>query len=136
MARFADAGGGLFESLGLAVELPVDEGLVGIAALPGTIDDVDLITLFEQERGPAAAAIGSAVPVAALPVAPVDQDDGIRVAHFGGNPVLDEHLHAVADSTAGEQSVFDAVEFEAPFGDVEDGSGIGRRLGRDLRGDG
>ncbi len=122
VADLPTACGGLFEGLGFAVELAVDEGLVGIASLAGAVDDVDLVALFEQERGPAAAAVGRAVPVAALAVASVDEHDGIRVAHYGGDPVFDEHLHAVADGAAGEQGVFDAVEAEGPFGDVEDGA--------------
>ncbi len=124
--------GGLFEGLGFAVELAVDEGLVGVASLAGTVDDVDFVALFEEERGPAAPAVGVAVPVATLAVASVDEHDRIRVAHYGGDPVFDEHLHAVADGAAGEQGMFDAVEAEGPFGDVEDGAGIGGRLCADL----
>ena len=110
---------GLFEGRRSRVEVAMHKRLIGTAALPRPVDDVNLITLFQQKRGPSPAPIGRADPVRALPVPAVDQDHGIRMPHGGRNPVLDIHLHAVAYRAAGEQRVLHPVPQITPLRDIQ-----------------
>ena len=58
------------------VEIAVHKGMVRIAALAWAVENIDLVALFEAERGLAASAVGSADPIGALAIAAVDQDHG------------------------------------------------------------
>ena len=111
-----------FERGRLRGERAMHERLIRIAALARPIEHVDLVALLQKQRGPAAAAVGRAEPVRALPEAAMNQHDRIGVANLGGDPVLDVHLHAVADGAASEQRVLDAVPVVGPLGDIEHGS--------------
>jgi hypothetical protein len=90
-----------FEGGGLRIKIAVHPGMIGIAALAGAIQHVNLVALFQQQRGPAAAAVGRADPIGALSITAMNQDHRIGVAHFARNPVLDVHLHPVAHGSTG-----------------------------------
>ena len=109
------------------------ERLIRIAALAGTIEYVHLVPLLQEQRGPAAAAVGHVEPVGALSEAAMNQHDRVGMANLGGNPMLDIHLHAVADGAASEQRVLDAVPVVGPLGDIERGAEISRSLRTELR---
>ena len=132
--RTRDALRDAFESRRFPIEQAVEKGVIRIAALPGPVDNVDLVALFNEHRGPTAAAIGRADPVRTLAVAAVNQDDRIGMAHLRGNPVFHIHLHAVANGAACEQGVFDAIPVVAPLGDIEHGARVSgcRRLRPEL----
>ncbi len=119
----------LFEGRRLRVEVAVHKRLIRTSALPRPIDDVNLITLFQQKRGPSPAPIGRAEPVRALSVAAVDQDHRIRMPHGDRNPVLHIHLHAVAHRPAGEQGMLHPVPEVTPLRNIENRTrSIRRRL--------
>src|SRR5215470_5174186 len=75
---------------------------------------------------PAATAVRRAQPVAALPVATVNEDEWIRMSDAARDPVLDEHLSTVDDGTAREPGALEPVPVVAPVGDIENRRDRGR----------
>jgi len=118
-----------------ALDVRAGEDSASIAVLTRPVEHIDLVALLQKTRRPAAAAIDGAEPVGSLPKTSVDQHHWKRMPNFPGNPVLDIHLHAVADGTAGEQRVLDAVPVVGPLGDVQHGIGrLPAQLGRGSQG--
>src|SRR5579871_1302135 len=91
------------------------------ASVARAVNYVDAESFFQEVRGPAAAAIGSAHPIGALPAAAVDHHDRIRVPHLRGDPIFDVHLAAGDYGAAGEFGAFDAEPEVTPLGEVERG---------------
>jgi hypothetical protein len=104
--------------------------MIGIAALPGAIEYIHFVALLQEQRGPAAPAVGRSDPIRTLSVPAVNQDYWIRMANFARDPVLDIHLHAIAHCSSSQGRVLHAEPGVTPVGDIErrTWTACGRRL--------